>query len=582
MVLTVRMCNMLSVEGVLKKEYPGLFKKPAFISRPAVGLLKLLLHEKGINAFLQRHNEVGLGFIDRVLDYLDISYKIDNREIQNIPALGKVIIVANHPLGALDALTLIKMISSARQDKKVRIVANHVLTRFTQLSELLIPVDNMSGKLSRNSLAQIDRALENEEAVIFFPAGEVSRAYLNGIRDGKWKGGFAKFAKRTQTPVLPVYINAKNSPLFYAASWLYRPLGTMLLSHEMFTARNSVFEFSVGKLVAAHTITNMHLDYRQHAKLFRRHLYRIARGKKGIYPTEQCISHPESRQLIKQELKLGGHLGMTSDNKHIYLIEYKNAPTLLNEIGRLREYSFRKVGEGSGQQKDIDRYDEYYQHLVLWDDDALEIVGAYRIGECNRILSWLGREGLYINSLCHLDDASDSCLEDAIELGRSFVQPRYWGTRALDYLWQGIGAYLSHNPQVKYMLGPVSISGSYPQHARDALVYFYSHYFGTNEQLLKARAPYRLSHYVKKEFDELFEGENYVADFKRLREYLRAFNVTVPTLYKQYSELCEGNGVRFMDFGIDTDFNDCIDGYIIVDIKKIKDAKRKRYINNAV
>jgi putative hemolysin len=573
---------MVSVESILKKEYPEIFNYPAFVTRPAVGFFKLIFHEKGVNSFLEKHSEIGLAFIDAVLDHLNISYKTDSNQIQNIPALGKVIIVANHPLGALDALSLIKMVSSVRQDKKVKIVANHLLTQFTQLKELLIPVDNISGKLSKESLTRIDKALENEEAVIFFPAGEVSRAYLNGIRDNKWKNGFIKFAKRTQTPVLPIFINAKNSPLFYAASWLYSPLGSLLLSHELFAARNSVFEFCVGELIGAQTIADMRFNYKQHAKLFRKHLYRIAKGRRRIYATQQCIAHPEPRQQIKQELKDGERIGTTSDNKQIYLIEQENAPVLLSEIGRLREYSFRKVGEGSGRKKDIDRFDEYYQHLVLWDDEALEVVGAYRIGECNWILSWLGKEGMYLNELCDMTDGFDLYLEDAIELGRSFVQPKYWGTRALDYLWQGIGAYLSHNTHIKYMMGPVSISGTYPKHAQDALVYFYSAYFGFEEQTLKAKTPYRLSQLVKQEFDELFSGQDYYEDFKRLKEYLRVFNVTVPTLYKQYSELCEENGARFIDFGIDTSFNDCVDGYILVDVRKIKESKRKRYIRHTV
>ncbi|MEA3372667.1 MAG: lysophospholipid acyltransferase family protein [Campylobacterota bacterium] len=573
---------MITVEGTLRSQYPKLFTFPTYLHKPTVSFLKLLFHEKSIHSFLKEHNETGLNFINAVLDHLNISYKVDTKQVQNIPALGKVIIVANHPLGALDALALIQMVSSLRQDKKVKIVANNMLSKFSQLKEQLIPVDNLSGKLSKESLCKVDEALNNEEAVIFFPSGEVSRAYLNGIRDGKWKSGFVKFAKRTQSPILPVYINAKNSLLFYGASWVYRPLGTILLSHEMFMARNSVFEFTVGEQITAHAISSMHLDYKQHAKLFRRHLYRLARGKKGIYTTEQCIAHPESRQTIKQELKQGEQLGTTTDNKQIYLIESEYAPTLISEIGRLREYSFRKVGEGSGQRKDIDKYDEYYQHLVLWDEDALEVVGAYRIGECDWILSWLGKEGLYLNELCKIDESADAYLNEGIELGRSFVQPKYWGTRALDYLWQGIGAYLSHNPQIRYMFGAVSISGSYPQHAKEALVYFYNNYFGSKTPSLHARTPYHLSQFTKDEMQQIFQGNDYSADFKRLRDYLKAFNVTVPTLYKQYSDICTEGGVEFMDFGIDTEFNDCIDGYIVVDIQKLKPEKRERYITNAI
>lgn len=541
--------------------------------------MRWLVHEKSINRFMTRHEQKnGLEFIDAVLEHLNVSYKTVHRQIENIPSIGKVIIVANHPLGALDALCLIQMVCNVRQDKKVKIVANKLLGTLPQLKEFLIGVDNINEKLSKHALRQIDTALRAEEAVIFFPSGEVSRAGLFGIREGVWKGGFVKFAKRNATPILPIYIKAKNSPLFYAASWMYKPLGGLLLSHEMFAAKNRVFDFTIGELVSEQSLQNFNLSEKSHARLFRKHLLRLGKGKKGIYPTECAIAHPVSRQEIRSELRKGELLGLTSDNKQIYLIEYDNAPNIINEIGRLREYSFRKVGEGSGRTRDIDGYDRYYHHLVLWDDDALEIAGAYRIGECGWILSWIGKEGLYMNDLCDIGDGFEDILDDAIELGRSFVQPKYWGSRALDYLWQGIGAYLSHNPQIKYMVGPVSISGSYPKHAQEALVYFYTRYFGSDHTWVRAKSPYCLSDYVRAEFDELFDGNDYAEDFRKLKDYLKSFDVAVPTLYKQYSELCDEGGVEFMDFGIDTDFNNCIDGYILVQISKIKEAKRQRYI----
>lgn len=571
---------MLNIEGTLKQEYPKLFTYPAAIRKPAVSLLRSLLKEEKINRFISAHSkERNLAFIDAALEHLNISYKSDHQQLQNIPPIGKVIIVANHPMGAMDAFTLIKLVSSVRYDKKVKIVANAMLSQFEQISDLIIPADNFNGRLTKASMKMIDDALRNEEAVIFFPAGEVSRAYLHGVVDSKWKSGFMKFAKRTQSPILPIYIKAKNSPLFYGASWVYRPLATLLLANEMFWAKNSVIEFKIGEMIGIDTINDMHISYKRHAKLMRKHLYRIAKGRKPIYQTQQCIAHPEPRHLIKDELKKAQRIGSTSDNKHIYLTEYETAPTLLNEIGRLREYSFRKVGEGSGQKRDLDRYDEYYRHLVLWDDDALEVVGAYRIADCEWILSWGGKEALYLNELCTLHDAFDPYLQHAIELGRSFIQPRYWGSRALDYLWQGIGAYLKHHPDVKYMIGPVSISGSYPSSAKEALVYFYNHYFGSNDTMVSARTPYQLSNLAQNEGKIFFTGDDYAEDFRRLKEYLRAFNVTVPTLYKQYAELCETGGITFMDFGIDAEFNNCIDSYILVDVSKIKASKRKRYID---
>ena len=571
---------MINAESMLRKAYPKIFDYPALISKTIVGTTRLLIHEKSINRFMETHEQKnGLEFINAALEHLNVSYKTVHRQIENIPPMGKVIIVANHPLGALDALCLIQMVCSVRQDKKVKIVANRMLGAIPQLKEFLIGVDNINDRLSKYSLKQIDNALQAEEAVIFFPSGEVSRAGLFGVKEGSWKSGFIKFAKRNATPILPIYIKAKNSSLFYIASWIYKPLGALLLSHEMFAAKNRVFDFTIGEMISEKALSDFHVSEKRHARMFRKHLMRLSKGKKGVYPTECSIAHPTSRQDIRAELRKGEQIGTTSDNKQIYLIEYENAPNIINEIGRLREYSFRKVGEGSGKARDIDAYDRYYHHLVLWDDEALEIAGAYRIGECGWILSWLGKEGLYLSDLCDMSDQFDPVLEDAIELGRSFVQPKYWGTRALDYLWQGIGAYLAHNPQIKYMMGPVSISGSFPKHAQGALVYFYSLYFDSGHAMVRAKSPYRLSTYEREEYAQLFKGDNYTEDFRALKDYLKAFDVSVPTLYKQYSELCEEGGVAFMDFGIDTDFNNCIDGYILVDIMKIKEAKRQRYIN---
>jgi len=186
---------MFSVEQVLRNEHPKLFEYPKLISKTSVSLLQLLLHEQHINNFLNDYPQRGIDFVNNVLEHLDISYKIDNKEMLNIPAIGKCIVVANHPLGALDALTLIQMLTAVRQEKKIKIVANVLLSQVKQLEGIIIPVDNISGKLTRESLQAIDTALQNEELVIFFPAGEVSRAGINGVSDGKWKQGFQMHAK---------------------------------------------------------------------------------------------------------------------------------------------------------------------------------------------------------------------------------------------------------------------------------------------------------------------------------------------------------------------------------------------------
>ncbi len=572
---------MVHVENMVKNSYPQVYNKiPSIAIKPAISFLKKLFHEKEVNSFLNDNARLsGIDFIEAILEYLNISYKLNHKELENIPAIGKVIVVANHPLGAADSLTLVKMLSDARQGGGIKIVANQMLSHIPQLSPLLIPVDNVHGKLSRNSLKAIDEALENEELVVFFPAGEVSRASLKGIKDSYWKSGFIKIALRTSTAILPVHIQARNSSLFYTLSFVYKPMSTFLLGHELMRSRKKPpLEFKVGELIPVTSFNSKLLKPKQYARLFRKHLYKLAKGKSGLLATEQSICHPVQRSTLRTELKESELLGSTTDGKEIYLVDPEESPTILKEIGRLREYTFRKVGEGTGTRRDLDKYDEYYSHLVLWDDDALEIAGAYRIGECSWIMAFLGKEGLYMNELCHINDRLDATLENAIELGRSFVQPKYWGSRALDYLWQGIGAYLVHNPNIKYMYGPVSISNTYPKVAKDALVYFYSHYFKPEDKFFKAHRPYVLSRNTKAEFAKIFEGQEYTEAFRTLKSYLKGLEVSIPTLYKQYGDVCEEGGVLFSDFGVDPEFNHSIDGYLLVELDKLKEEKRKRYL----
>jgi len=571
----------VSLEDMVKNSYPKFYNKiPSIAVKPTISFLKKLFHEKEVNRFLNENSRLGgIDFIEAILEYLNISYTVNHKELENIPALGKVIVVANHPLGAADSLTLIKMLSDTRQDGRIKIVANQTLSFIPQLAPLLIPVDNVHGKLSRNSLKAIDDALENEELLVFFPAGEVSRASLKGIKDTYWKSGFVKIAQRTATSILPVHISARNSSLFYALSLIYKPMSAFLLGNELMRSRSKKpLEFKVGEIIPPSSFNSNLLKPKQYARLFRKHLYKMAKNKKGLLVTEQSICHPVQRSTLRTELKESELLGSTTDGKEIYLVDPEESPTILKEIGRLREYTFRKVGEGTGTRRDIDKYDEYYSHLVLWDDEALEIVGAYRIGECSWIMAFIGKEGLYMNELCQINEQLDAKLENAIELGRSFVQPKYWGSRALDYLWQGIGAYLAHNPHIKYMYGPVSISNSYPKVAKDILVYFYTNYFKPDNKFFTANRPYVLSRNTKSEFNRIFEGQEYPEAFRTLKSYLKGLEVSVPTLYKQYGDICEEGGVQFSDFGVDPEFNNAIDGYLLVELDKLKDEKHKRYI----
>ncbi|MDI3325615.1 lysophospholipid acyltransferase family protein [Pontibacterium granulatum] len=567
---------MINVEKALTNKYPAFVQKPAPVKRSTLFMLRRLIREDEINSFLvQNEDATGFEFIDRVLEYFNFSYTMSNKDRMNIPSSGRVLIVANHPLGALDGLALLKAIGEVRRD--VKIVANDLLMNFDPLKSLFLPVDNMGKSTRKRDIARIVEALQNEEAVIVFPAGEVSRAGVTGIKDGKWNSGFIRFARKANAPILPTFIGGKNSSLFYGASYINRNLSTLLLAREMFNKKSVSIPMKVGEPIPFSQLDAVPVSTQEKCKLLKKHLYRIAKGRKPLFITEKTIAHPEDRQIIKQELKESELLGETSDGKKIYLFDYRTDSAVINEVGRLREIAFRCVGEGTGEKKDLDKYDNYYRHLILWDEEELEIAGAYRLAEAFKLRE-KEEQGLYSATLFNYTEQMEPYFDKGIELGRSFVQPKYWGKRSLDYLWYGIGAYLRKNPDVRYMFGPVSLSNSYPKAAKDMLIWFYSHYFRDNEYLGRSFSPYQFDDATVQNMERMFNGDDYKADFRLMKEQLEFLGVSVPTLYKQYSELCEDGGVRFLDFGVDADFNYCVDGLVLVDLEYVKPKKRARYM----
>jgi len=292
------------------------------------------------------------------------------------------------------------------------------------------------------------------------------------------------------------------------------------------------------------------------------------------------VGRPENRKRLQRELDNQRRLGSTGDGKSIYLVHLDDDCSLRREIGRLRELSFRRVGEGTGKAYDLDEYDAWYEHLLLWDQEAREIVGAYRVAEADSLIRRRGLEALYAASLFDFDARFEPFFERGVELGRSFVQPRYWGSRGLDCLWYGIGAYLMDRPQARFLFGPVSISAQLPEKARHMLVYFFRRHFGAQAGIVSARRPLRLNEADHRRHRELFEGNDYQADLKTLKRELADLGVSIPVLYKQYADLCERDGVGFFDFSVDPDFGHCIDGFIMLDLAYLKARKRERYLTS--
>ncbi len=567
---------MIDVQKEIEKKFPNINKKQNLFKKSLFKIAKKIVHEDSINKFLDENSHLkGFEFVDSVLDYFDFDYTVSSTDLENIPSSGKVVIIANHPLGGLDALCLLRLVSQVRSD--VKIVANDFLAGFEALNNLLIPINNYKIRQSKKDIKKIYESLNNEEAVIIFPAGEVSRTSSKGIKDPSWNKGFLNFAKNTNAPILPIFLDAKNSKTFYTISMINKTFSTLLLSNEMFNKKSKRITIKIGEIIPNENIAPKGLDKRYLINLYKKHLYALKKRKKSYFQTQKAIAHPQKRQDLINELKSSQLIGETNDGKKIYLYDYTDDSIVLKELGRLRELSFRKVGEGLNKKRDTDKYDIYYQHIILWDENDLEIVGSYRIGNSDFIFKNIGVKGFYSNTLFKYNDDFTPFLKNSIELGRSFVQPKYWGTRALDYLWYGIGAYLKKNPNIKYMFGPVSMSATFPSIAKDLMIFYYSHYFKDSKQLITPKLSYQYSNNIN-EIKEQFLLNDRKKDFKFLKSTLSNIGVSIPTLYKQYSDITEEGGVKFLGFNVDKDFSYCIDGFILVDVQRIKDAPRKRYI----
>ncbi|WP_448566605.1 GNAT family N-acyltransferase [Thalassotalea ganghwensis] len=564
---------MFKVNDVVTKHYPNVAKKP-WLSKSLTFVLRHLLHEKEITEFgLHYPHLQGIDFVEQVLEYFNVSYSTRDNEKERIPSRGRVVIIANHPIGSIDGLALIKLISEVRDD--IKVVANELLMAIEPLHDILLPVNNMQGGTAKQDLNNIQAHLQQDGALLLFPAGEVSRLTPEGVRDKHWQSGFLRMARKAKAPILPIFIDAKNSPLFYSVSMIYKPLSTLFLVKEMFKQRRKHLPMRIGEIIPFDAYSANKIAITQQIKLFKKHLYRVGLNKKGIFDTQKAIALPEERHTLSKAIKKDcEQLGQTSDGKSIYLYQHQGSSVIMREIGRLREVAFRAVGEGTNKRRDIDKYDNHYWHLILWDEQDLEIVGAYRLGDAQRLSAAEHETGLYSATLFDYNERMAPYMAQGLELGRSFVQPQYWGKRSLDYLWYGIGAFLKKNPQYRYLFGPVSLSNSYPLAAKNLIVSFYQAYFGQHECCATAKYPCQLP----QQMANAFTGEDYQSEFTQLKNLLANMGVSVPTLFKQYSELCEPGGVQFLSFNIDPDFSDCIDGLVLTDITQLKDKKRQRYI----
>lgn len=436
---------MINVQEVLESRFPDLPIKHRSAFRILSKFLGLLFYQSRFQQFEKDYPHLqGFEFVEQTLLYFDFTLRLRDKERARIPASGRVAIIANHPIGSLDGLALLNLVHQVRPD--VKVVANNLLTEVKPLHSALLPVNAFSGATARSNLKSIRAHLEADGALIIFPAGEVSRFGPRGVKDGSWQSGFIKMASATRSPILPVFVAGRNSIFFYSLSFLARPLSTLWLVREMFEQQHNTVDARIGQPIPYEVYSALEVPANQLAALFRKHVYRLARRARPVFRSVETVAPPENRLLLKREVERSEKLGATPNGMEIFLCRQHESPCLMREIGRLRELTFRTVGEGSGAPRDIDRYDRDYQQLVLWDRDELEVVGAYRLGDCRSIVAERGGEGLYTHTLFEYQPAMGGVLPQALELGRSFVQPRYQNRQSLDYLWYGIGAVIKRYP----------------------------------------------------------------------------------------------------------------------------------------
>ena len=525
-------------------------------------------------------------FLRRSLDVLQVDRHLIHTGEACIPSQGPLVVVANHPFGALEGMLIADLLLAHRTD--VRIMANGFLCRIPELAGLLLPVDPYDRRDShRRNLAPLRhgvRWLRRGGVLLVFPAGDVASPRLKRwrIEDGRWDRSVARLAHVGGADVLPVYVEGRNSLMFQLAAAIHPRLKTWLLPRELLNKRGRRITLIIGPRIPHQRLVDVGDSERQTAFL-RLSTYALADAR----PTQATKHRPPAaktspRQAIIPavdaelaarevgQLPPGQRLG-SSGKLEVWYARPTQIPWLLQEIGRLREISFRAVGEGTGRAVDIDLYDAFYHHLFVWHRERREVVGAYRLGLADEIVRRHGRQGLYSYSLFHYSRAFLHQIQPAIELGRSFVRPEYQRDFApLMLLWKGIGGFVARHPRYAVLFGPVSISADYSSTSQQLLIEFLRRNV-FDERLgreVRPRNPYRGLRLGAPLGD---------TDLESLSAWLTSLETDgkgVPILIRQYLKL----GGRLLGFNVDHDFNDAIDGLIRVDLRRTDPRLLQKYL----
>ncbi len=561
--------------------------------------LESLLAVNYINAAYDRilATQTDDNFFIKAMMALGISYEVADEDLARIPTTGPVVAVANHPYGAMEGIALGAILLSVRSD--ARLLANYLLGQMAGIRPWLFEVDPFAGAESaKNNLRAMRdtiKWLKEGHCIGTFPSGTVSHLQLRRrqVTDPTWNPNTARLIRASEATAVPIFFEGKNSAFFQIAGLVHPLLRTALLPRELKKKRNHALKVRIGNPIPFRRLADFETDEamtdflrlntyllrdrapnpprRIFPKPFLTQPVAFLTGKKN-QPQEELAPPvaPEDLEREVQSLPPESVL-VNGEQFRVHVARANQIPNLLLEIGRLREKTFREVREGTGMSRDLDRFDQYYVHLFMWDAGARAIVGAYRIGLTDEIMAQHGKAGLYTSTLFKYKDEFPETLDPAMELGRSFIASEYQKKQAsLALLWRGIGQFVVRYPRYSRLFGPVSINPEYNAISKDLIVQFLrkNNFDRKLASLVRAKRPPRRQKLRGAEKEALLSSVRDIDDVSALVSEIEVDKKGVPVLLRHYLKM---NG-QLISFNIDPDFGQCLDGLIVVDLLK-SDAK---------
>ena len=515
----------------------------------------------------------GPEFADHLLQNMNITIDVSPEQLDNIPKEGGFVVVSNHPFGGIEGVMLLSVIAKVRPDFKV--MANFILSHIPNLKECFFAVNpfekNPEWKSSVGGIKGAIQHIANGNGLGVFPAGEVSRYHGHDYpEDLPWSTSIARIIKNANVPVIPVFWEGRNSKLFYMVDKIHPMLGTARLTKELINKHGQCFNLQIGKPILPAEVA-LYEKPADLAAYLRSRSYALeanipAKVVEKPHVKQDEIDAPTDLSLMLAELEAIREKSFlySASDYDCYLADYEDIPNLMHEIARLREETFRAIGEGTGKSLDQDEFDKHFKQMILWDKVKQKIAGCYRLGIGSEIIPEFGIKGFYVSTLVNIDESFSDKLSHTIELGRSFVSLEYQKeVLPLMLLLRGLSDVVVRYPEINHFIGPVSISSWYPKFYLSLIARFVSENHAVEDELkgkVTPKTPF-VPDYLKVDSDVLLKNNmNGVDKFDKFLFRLSNGVYRLPTLYKKYLKL----NAKFLCFNVDPDFNDTLDSLLFL------------------